>query len=207
MVKKVSLLFLLGLLTGMLAACRAAATPDPAVVLDAVNTAVALTMEAQAATQTAQAAQATPTLLPTWTPLPTDTLAPTPTLIPPTVGVDVGGSGSGYTPPPPKCILLSQSPEDGVKLRPNEEFDVKWTLQNNSTTTWPQNADVTLVSGPAIARQSLVHLAQDVPPGGTVTILFDAVAPDKEGFYVSQWEIRASNVYCRPYLAFYVERP
>ncbi len=200
------LILLAGL--GLLAACRPAPTPDAAVVLEAVNTAVALTMEAQNATQTAQAAAAAsetpPPPPPTATPQP---VAPTATPIPPTLGVDTGGSGTGYTPPPPKCVLVGQEPMDGAELRPEQDFDIVWTLQNNSTVTWPQNADISFLSGTNIGKQTLYHLPQDVPPGSSITIRIDAVAPKAEGFYVSQWAIRADQVYCRPFFAFYVKIP
>lgn len=189
----------------LLGACKPA-TPDPEQIMSVVNTAVALTMTAQSPTQ--PAATATQPPQPTATSIP-PTPQPTATLIPPTVGVNTGGSGSGsaYSPPPPKCILLGQQPEDGAKLRPNTDFDAVWTLKNNSTVTWPQNSDIALVSGPAIAKQTIYHLQQDVPPGGEITIIVDMVAPRETGFYVSQWEIRADSVYCRPYIAFYVENP
>ncbi len=206
--KTKGLWFLVVLILGLAAACRPAPTPDPAVIIDIVNTAVAQTMEAQSATQ---AAQPTPTAIPSATPAPSATPLPlpTPTHIPPTLGVNTGGAGSsGYTPPPPaKCILIDQEPQDGVKLRPNADFDVVWTLQNNSTVTWPQNADIAFVSGADIGKQKIYHLQNDVPPGSSVTIRIDAIAPQAEDFYVSQWEIRADQVYCRPFIAFYVERP
>ena len=57
--------------------------------------------------------------------LPTGTITPTPTITP-----------GGPTNPNLRCYVDDESPKDGAQFSPNQEFDKRWVIRNNSGETW-----------------------------------------------------------------------
>jgi len=96
--------------------------------LDAMATSAAQTMEAQMPTEPAQTEEPEPP------PTPTNLSTNTPIVIVPTTGS--GGGGGSPSKPQFACDIIHQRPFDNTVFRPNDPFDVKWTIVNTGTDTW-----------------------------------------------------------------------
>lgn len=196
----------------VLSACAPAVpTQNPADVANQVATSVALTVAAQnAQTQAAQSAvpAATNTTLPTQTeaapPSPTP-IVPTNTALPlPTTAPSSGGGGGGTTIQPQyACNPFPRIPRDNTVFRPNDTFDIKWTIVNTGTKTMQAGLDVKYNSGTKLTTTTIVELPE-LKPGEQFVVDFDAQAPDKEGTYVMTFIVEGGL--CYPYTAIIVEK-
>jgi hypothetical protein len=199
----------------LLAACVPAAAPtqDEAQIQEQIAQSVALTVAAQNAAATEQQAL----IVPSNTPLPTQTevAPPTPTPILPTATPFVivpatntvsagGGGGVPVVKPDYACEAINRRPRDNTVFKPNDEFDIRWTIVNTGTKTLRAGLDLEYLSGPQMTAVKFVELPQ-LRPGDTYEVIFDAVAPSKEGFYVMTW--RVEGPICFPYTAIIVEKP
>lgn len=193
----------------LLSACAPsqAATPNAAEVENLVSTAVALTVESQNL-ETAQAIPpATETPLPTAVPAVLDTptaVLPTATpfvIVPPTTA-PVGGGGVTTTRPEYQCDIIHQRPYDYSVFRPNDPFDIKWTIVNTGTRTMHAGLDVKYNQGPQLTGTTLIELPE-LDPGEQFPIILDAVAPDREGTYIMTFIVEGGL--CYPYVAIKVE--
>jgi len=205
------LLFTLAMIF-LLSACQPALpTQSPSDIADQVATSVALTVAAQSAlTQAAPSPvpAATNTMLPTQTevgalPSPTPVL-PTATaivIVPPT-SVSSGGGGT-TTKPQYACNPFPRTPRDNTIFRPNDSFDIKWTIVNTGTKTMQAGLDLKYDDGPQMTTTTLVELPE-LEPGASTTVTFDAVAPSKEGTYIMTYSVEGSL--CFPYTAIIVEK-
>lgn len=197
----------------LLSACQPAQpTQNPSDIADQVATSVALTVAAQNALT-----QAAPTLVPqaTNTTLPTQTevgTLPSPTPILPTATAVVivpptsvsGGSGSGTTTRPQyACNPFPRLPRDNTIFRPNDSFDIKWTIVNTGTKTMQAGLDLKYDDGPRLTQTTLVELPE-LEPGESTTVSFDALAPSQEGTYIMTFSVEGSL--CFPYTAIVVEK-
>jgi Ig-like domain-containing protein len=198
----------------LLSACQPAQpTQNPDDIANQVATSVALTVAAQnALTQAAPSPvpQATNTTLPTQTevgalPSPTPVL---PTVTPvvlasPTVVSSSGGGGGTTTKPQYACNPFPRLPRDNTIFRPNDSFDIKWTIVNTGTKTMQAGLDLKYDDGPQLTTTTLVELPE-LEPGASTTVTFDAVAPSKEGNYIMTFSVEGSL--CFPYTAIVVEK-
>lgn len=194
----------------LLAACAPAqATQSPQDIQNQISTAVAMTVEIQSL-QT-QAAQAS---LPTFTPIPSPTLVvdvptatpvvptATPFVIAPATSSGSGGGGGGTSKAKYSCDPdTGKRPRDNAEYRPGDSFDVKWTIINTGTATWPAGTDLKYWSGPKMTSASLVQLPE-LKPGDKYSIVFDANAPAEKGFQVMTWNVGG---WCYPYVAIVVQ--
>ena len=199
----------------MLAACAPPQpTQSPVDIENQVATSVALTVAAQNA-QTQAAASlvppATNTTLPTQTPevpptltpvlLPTESSTPIP---PPTTASSGGGGGGSTTRPDYACNPFPRLPRDNTVFKPNDTFDIKWTIVNTGTKTMRAGLDVKFNSGTRLTQTQFVELPE-LEPGEQHVVDFDAVAPEKEGTYVMTFIVEGGL--CYPYTAIIVEKP
>ena len=198
----------------LLSACQPAQpTQNPTDITNQVATSVALTVAAQNALT-----QAAPSLVPeaTNTTLPTQTevgVLPSPTPVLPTVTaivlasptvVSSGGGGGGTTTKPQyACNPFPRLPRDNTIFRPNDSFDIKWTIVNTGTKTMQAGLDLKYDDGPQLTKTTLVELPE-LEPGDSTTVTFDAVAPSKEGTYIMTFSVEGSL--CFPYTAIVVEK-
>jgi hypothetical protein len=213
-IKRMLFIFMAGMI--LLAACApapAAPTQDPAEVQKQIQDAVALTVSAQNA-QTEQAQALIPE--PTNTPLPTQTeaAAPTPLLptatpfvvVPPTsTSAPAGGGGGGSVAPAPleyDCTSRDRTPYDNTVFVPNKQFEIRWTIVNTGTKSWPAGMDIKYYSGPQMSTTTLLELPA-MDPGDTYQVVIDAVTPTKRGFHVMTWVVEGQL--CFPYVAINVE--
>jgi len=196
----------------LLTACGTPApapTQDPALVQQLIEQSVALTVAAQSAQTSEALAQ-----IPTNTPLPTQTEVPAPVLptatpfviVPPTVAPVTGGGGGGSTTVKPEyaCDVIHQRPFDDTIFKPNDPFDVKWTIVNTGTKTWRAGLDLKYQTGPKMTDTSSIELPQ-MKPGDQFNVDFDATAPSEEGMQVMVWVIEGPI--CYPYIRIIVEKP
>ena len=214
MQKNHRILYILPALILLIAGCVPAppATPSPEEIAEQVATSVALTIQAQediaeAVAQTMEAQQ--PPVEPTETeepePLPTPTSLPTATsiVIVPTSG---SGGGGGGAPVKPRyaCDIIHQRPYDNTVFRPNDPFDVKWTIVNTGTDTWPTGYDLEYLSGPRMIQNPYTVELPEMKPGAQFVVpVFDALAPQDKGFHVETWKLEGG--FCYPYVAIKVE--
>ena len=198
----------------LLSACAPAQAPtqDPALIQEQIAESVAMTVAAQNAEATAQQAL----IVPSNTPLPTQTEAipasPTPILptatpfviVPPTSTFSSGGGGAVPTARLDyACNAISRRPFDNTVFRPNDSFDIKWTIVNTGTKTWRAGLDLKYFSGPQIANTNFIELPA-LKPGDEYEVILDAVAPTKLGFHVMTWTVEGQL--CFPYVAIQVEK-
>ena len=198
----------------LLGACAPAPAPtqDPAVIQQQIQDAVALTVAAQNA-QTEQAQALIPE--PTNTPLPTQTEAASPTpflptatpfvVVPPTLTpVPAGGGGGSGAPVKLEydCTSRDRRPYDNTVFKPNKEFDIRWTIVNTGTKSWPAGMDVKYYSGPKMSPTLLVELPA-MNPGDAYEVILDAFAPGDLGFHVMTYIVEGKL--CFPYVAINVE--
>jgi len=200
----------------LLAACAPAAAPtqDPALIQQQINQAVEATVAAQNAAATAQQAL----IVPSNTPLPTQTeaAAPSPTpllptatpfvIIPPTnTAVVSSGSGSVTTVKPDyACDAINRRPYDNTVIKPNDPFDIKWTIVNTGTKTWRAGLDLKYFSGPKMSSTTPIELPA-MKPGDKYQVIMDAQAPATLGFHVMTWTVEGQI--CYPYVAIIVDKP
>ncbi len=199
----------------LLSACAPAApapTQDPALVQQLIEQSVALTVAAQNA-QTLEAQALIPDA--TNTPLPTQTEAvavstlglPTATpfvIVPPTNTVVVSSGGGGTTIKPQfACDSIRRRPFDNTVFKPNDTFDIKWTIVNTGTSTLKAGLDLKYFSGPKMTPSDFFEMPE-MKPGDQFAIDMDATAPAAEGFHVMTWTVEGQL--CYPYVAIYVEK-
>jgi hypothetical protein len=197
-------------------------SPQATAALEQVETAVAMTMEAQGqiATFVAQTVEAqnagTAAAQPqfTQTPLPVPTsISILPTVTPFVISGGGGGGGGGNSHPGKQeydCQFMSQVPGDGTHFIAGKEFDIVWVFKNNGTKKWEASWFFSFFDGTNFSKTGASALGRDVEPGDTYQFELDAIAP--EGGSVDspkqinmQWALRGQGVrFCRPYIAIFV---
>jgi hypothetical protein len=196
----------------VLSACQPAQpTQNASDVANQVATSVALTVAAQNALT-----QSAPTLVPqaTNTTLPTQTevgLVPSPTPVLPTAVVVAsptlvpggGGGGGSTTQAQYACNPFPRTPRDNTVFRPNDPFDIKWTIVNTGTKTMVAGLDLKYDDGPQLTKTTLIELPE-LEPGDSTQVTMDAVAPSEEGTYIMTFSVEGSL--CFPYTAIIVEK-
>jgi Ig-like domain-containing protein len=204
-------LFSIVALIFLLSACvPAQPTQRPEDVANQVATSVALTVAAQNA-QTQSAESPTPVATNTTLPTQTSEVPASPTPIPPTVtAVTVlpptavsGGGGGTTTKPEYACNPFPRTPRDNTVFRPNDPFDISWTIVNTGTKTMIAGLDLKYDDGPQMTNTTLVELPE-LEPGDQVVVRMDAVAPSEEGTHIMTFSVEGSL--CFPYVAIIVER-
>jgi len=200
-------------------------SPQATAALALVETAVAMTMEAQGqiATFVAQtvAAQNTGTAAAqpqfTQTPLSVPTsIGILPTVTPFVIsGGGGGGGGGGSNPVSTKeqysCTVVSQVPGDGTAFKPGKEIDIRWVVKNTGTKAWEPNWSFSFFDGTNFSTTGSYTLGERVERGETIGLDLDAVVPHGDATYdqpqvvVMQWAIKGDGSrFCRPYVAIKV---
>lgn len=82
---------------------------------------------------------------------------------------------------------------DNTQMDPGQEFTKTWRLQNAGTCTWTTEYSVAYFSGESMGAPASVKLSQSVPPGQSVDISVDMVAPQQAGSYQSNWKLRTGT--------------
>ena len=161
----------------------------------------ALISQTQTAAVATTWAEQTIAAIPTETPTPTATFTPTPTQTPTATPTET---------PTPEPSPTDEFPEfgdcdeatfigdvtipDGTELAPGASFTKTWRLLNAGTCTWNPNYKLIFVSGDQMdgpASQQMVNL--EVPPGTSIDVSVDLVAPDSAGTYRGYWALKNDN--------------
>jgi hypothetical protein len=198
----------------LLAACAPAQvpTPDPEQVAELVSTSVALTVASQNLdTAEAEPPPATETPLPTATEAVVDTPTAVPALDTPTAialpsatAVSGSSTGGGTTANQEfSCDIIRRRPSDNTVYKPNDRFDIKWTIINDGTKTLRAGLDLRFSNGDKLMADTIVELPE-LKPGDQFQVSFDAVAPAREGTYVMVYMVEGAL--CYPYTSIKVEK-
>ncbi len=181
------------LLIAFAAACNfpaGDATPTPGLnATQAHQTVVARVTEVAMQTGTALAGGDTLTpapVTPSDTPAPgTPSATPGPTLTPSSTPnlCDVVGPGS------PIDVTIPDDSEVVV----GSTFTKIWRLVNQGTCTWTNQYAVVWDSGAQLGTQNVVFLNGSVPPGASVDISVEMVAPTTPDTYQSNWKMRNAS--------------
>jgi hypothetical protein len=140
---------------------------------------------------------------------PTELVAQVPTRVPPTVppiAPTVVPTKAPPTPIPPTetptgsgpggCILTEQfiadvSIPDGTVLASGSPFVKTWRVKNTGTCTW-ENYKLIFAAGDQMSGPASV-IVSTTPPGATVDVTVNLVAPTTPGQYKGGWRFQATN--------------
>jgi hypothetical protein len=78
---------------------------------------------------------------------------------------------------------------DNTQLLPGEPFVKIWRLQNAGTCTWTQAYSLTFLGGDLLDASPSVFLPGSVPPGSSIDLSVDMVAPQQPGNYQGFWKL------------------
>jgi len=144
-------------------------------------------------TQTARVASSTP-LAPTGMSSPTS--ADRTDSAPPTPAITIAHTATPQPSPTRMCDLAAAGlpidvtiPDDS-KMQPGETFVKVWRLVNAGECTWSRNYAANWFSGDKLGVQQEVAFNSEIPPGNSVDLSIDMVAPEKPGTYQSNWKLR-----------------
>lgn len=116
--------------------------------------------------------------------LPTGTITPTPTITP-------GGPTNANL----RCYIDDESPKDDTQFSPNQEFDKRWVIRNNSGETWRADIlDVRYLSGTKMQTgKDAYDLPRDINNRESFDITIRMRAPSAAGVYKSVWTISTGS--------------
>lgn len=79
---------------------------------------------------------------------------------------------------------------DGMVFKPGEEFTKTWRLVNAGDCPWSENFAIVWFSGDQMGASRLLFLDEPVPPGESIDLSVDMIAPTRNGVYQSNWKMR-----------------
>lgn len=187
------LLTIIALSALILTACNSG---EPEIDIDAQRTGFAQTADVQAT----MTAQAQPTATNTPEPSPTPSFTDTPEVTETPEGTETSEETTTETPEATatqqastgtdSAAWIAQDPPDNTEFTPGEEFTITWSLENTGSSTWGTNYYIQFASGEEMgATDEKVYLPYPVPPGTSVQISVDLVAPGSTGEKQSNWRL------------------
>lgn len=115
-------------------------------------------------------------------PVPTDTQTATATQ----ASTDVPDEGCNVA-----AFIADVTVPDGTVYKPGDKFTKTWQLLNDGSCTWNITYKLYHYSGPILGGpESQQMVALPVPPGTTIEISVDLVAPATGGTYKSFWALK-----------------
>jgi hypothetical protein len=82
---------------------------------------------------------------------------------------------------------------DGSLFPPGQAFVKTWRLINNGTSTWTPSYSLAFINGEQMGGPLFVSLPGNVPPGQTVDISVNLVAPTNPGGYRGFWILKNAS--------------
>ncbi|MHB8777816.1 MAG: NBR1-Ig-like domain-containing protein [Anaerolineales bacterium] len=164
----------------LITACGAGAAQEAA-----IQTSVAQTVAAQNTVETPNTETPSAPVIPTKTPfqLPTPLTLPTsPTLSPNASKAECA-----------QASLVSDSPVDGIILKPGEQFTKTWEITNTSNCYWDTNYKIVFWAGNVLGGGYVYNLPQPAGPGATIPISLVLTAPIEDGSYRSEWKLQTPD--------------
>ena len=159
-----------------------------------INTAVAQTIEAQNQIGTAVAL----TTEAQFTATPTATVFAIPTLTPFVISTPTTKPVSGGGGVPAKatysCDVILLRPRAYAEYLHGQAFDIKMTVVNNGTVSWPAGYDFKYSGGAQMTSTTRVELPA-MDPGDQYQVVFDAAAPDELGNQTMTWMVQGQLCY------------
>ena len=89
-----------------------------------------------------------------------------------------------------KASLVSETPPDGVLLRPGQYYWKTWTLLNSGTCTWNPSYSLVFSSGDLMGGLTSYPLNDDVAPNEQKEISIYLQAPETEGTFTGYWKLQ-----------------
>ncbi|MFN2304432.1 MAG: NBR1-Ig-like domain-containing protein, partial [Anaerolineales bacterium] len=183
MIKKFLFVYFLAL---VLVGCGSISSTDEVPTLDstklnktAVSAATAAFLQTESMLPTA-----TLTLVSTWTPAPTIDRT-RPPLLSPTPEIPCNRAAAGR----PIDVTIP----DGTIMAPGEIFSKTWRLENVGSCAWTRLYTLTFFSGNSMNAIHNHNLFQEVPPGSSIDLTVDMVAPQTSGIYQSNWMLQDAH--------------
>ena len=88
--------------------------------------------------------------------------------------------------------VLDVTVPDGTEFEPGERFTKVWRLSNTGSSTWSTNYRLAFVGGAQMGDTDEVPIPTSVPPGSTVDVEVELVAPDTNGTHRGFWSMKNS---------------
>lgn len=170
------------ILTILLSACGANATPDPS-----IATAVAQTVAAQNASAATDTPLPAPTIQVTQGPL---QFIPTLTPLVPMASATLPKSTAAVKTECGKASMVSETVPDGAIYAPKTSFTKTWEIKNESSCTWDTTYKIIFYDGEIMGGGYYYNLPQIVPPGATFPLSLVLKSPEADGTYTSKWMLQ-----------------
>ncbi len=106
------------------------------------------------------------------------------------------------------CSVVSQSPKDWTKMKPRQDFDMRWTVLNTGSKTWTTNGtDYKYIRGAQLhTKNSTYDMPKNVATDGKIALYIDMMAPKNKGTYTTYWGLaNGSSHFCQFYLIITVK--
>ena len=138
---------------------------------------------------------ATRTLLASSLPTDSESATKSPTLVVTTSGTEPATTQT----PGQKCdqaapgVPIDVTIPDDMVMQPGQNFIKTWRLKNNGTCTWTQQYSVAFFSSELMGAPASVPMPKDVPPGQTVDVSVEMVAPQEAGTFQGNWKLRNAS--------------
>jgi hypothetical protein len=162
----------------VLNACSPAETATPTTAVNAIYTAAAQTIEAQASLATATP-QPTATSQPTQTPATSQTASPAP-------APSATSLLQNYC---DNAVFISDvTIPDHTQVAGGEAFDKTWAFQNTGTCTWSTGYTIEFISGEQMNGNARA-LTQSVAPQQQVNVTVKLTAPYAPGSHTGYWRL------------------
>lgn len=92
-----------------------------------------------------------------------------------------------------KASLVSDSPVDGIILKPGEQFTKTWQITNTSNCVWDTSYKIVFWDGDIMGGGYVYPLPQVTGPGQTIPISLVLIAPTADGAYRSEWKLQTPD--------------
>ncbi|MGD8245018.1 MAG: NBR1-Ig-like domain-containing protein, partial [Anaerolineae bacterium] len=81
---------------------------------------------------------------------------------------------------------------DNTQMEKGEPFEKTWQMQNAGTCAWPEGTVLAFVGGDQMGAPDSVDVVA-VEPGGKKDVTVPMTAPDEDGTYTGQWQLKAGD--------------
>lgn len=171
----------------LVTSCGAETTPEPALEINHIETAVAETVAAQNAAQNVEA-PVTPSPAFTQTPLVFSPIfTPLATASSPTLPAAAQKTQCA------SASLVSENIPDGTVFKAGEKFTKTWEIKNTSLCAWDTTYKIIFWNGDILGGAYYYNLPQAVAPGQTLPISLVLTAPADAAVYNSEWMLQTPD--------------
>jgi hypothetical protein len=126
---------------------------------------------------------------PTTTPYATRTMTVEPSATVPGLPTHTAQPAATATNPasPDVAEWVSQTPADYTTVAPGTAFKMTWTIRNVGKSTWTPAYQLRFFANNPLGGPPAINFSKDVPPGDTIDLSVDMIAPATPGDYHSIW--------------------